>query len=247
MKIQIASDLHMENWHRDLPDPARQFAPDRTRDLLILAGDITNGSRQWGMPFIRRELGISPVIFVPGNHEYYHSTKQDVDAYWRQYADANKDFYYLNDDTVEIGGLRFYGAEWCSDFWGDPMHYYFERIISDFHLTADWSTTKHVEEHRRVTDNMTALAGKVDVVITHFPPTRDALDRALYEGALTNPYFINDCEWLVEHIAATLWVSGHTHSPFDYRVGQTRIIGNPRGYREETPQPGFSVMKTVEV
>ena len=89
MKIQIASDLHLENWQRDLPQPVYQFEPDRRRDLLILAGDITTGSRQWGMPFIRRELGISPVIFVPGNHEYYHATKQDVDSFWRAlHADA---------------------------------------------------------------------------------------------------------------------------------------------------------------
>ena len=73
MKIQIASDLHMEHWRRHLPDPVDQFEPDETRDLLILAGDIVDGNRVHGMPFIRRELGLSPVIFVPGNHEYYHA------------------------------------------------------------------------------------------------------------------------------------------------------------------------------
>ena len=47
MKIQIASDFHFEIWKRDLPDPEQQFAPDETRDLLILAGDITDGDRQF--------------------------------------------------------------------------------------------------------------------------------------------------------------------------------------------------------
>ena len=247
MKIQIASDLHLENWQRDLPQPVYQFDSDRRRDLLILAGDITTGSRQWGMPFIRRELDISPVIFVPGNHEYYHATKQDVDSFWRSYADAHTGFHYLNDETVEIGGLTFYGAEWCSDFWGDPMHYYYEREIADFWLTRDWNTTRHVEEFRRVTDDMATLAGKVDVVITHFPPTLEAIDQALYKDNASNPYFINDCEWLVRCMGAKLWVSGHTHSPFDYRVGDTRVVINPCGYKEETPLSGFSVMKTVEV
>jgi hypothetical protein len=27
-----------------------------------------------------------------------------------------------------------------------------------------------------------------------------------------------------------LWVHGHTHSSFDYKLGKTRIICNPRGY-----------------
>ena len=92
MKIQIASDLHFEMWKRDLPDPVDQFEPDRTRDLLILAGDITSGYRRWGTPFIRRELGISPIIFVPGNHEYFHATKADVDAFWRSVCGRKRGF-----------------------------------------------------------------------------------------------------------------------------------------------------------
>ena len=32
-----------------MPDPADQFAPDDSRDLLILAGDITDGNRQFGV------------------------------------------------------------------------------------------------------------------------------------------------------------------------------------------------------
>ena len=248
MKIQIASDLHLELWHRDLPSPTHQFAPDRTRDLLILAGDIVNGKRKFGLPFIRRELGISPVIFVPGNHEYYHATKPDVDAFWRAFADANEGFHYLNDDTAEIQGLRFYGAEWCSDFWGDPMHHArYTMMISDFTLTKDWNTFKHAEEFRRVSENITAQAGKVDVVVTHFPPTLEAIDQELYNGDPFNPYFINDAKPLVQYVGAKLWVSGHTHSPFDYQAGATRVVGNPRGYKEEPPRPGFSVMKTVEV
>ena len=246
MKIQIASDLHLENWQRDLP-PLHQFTPDRTRDLLILAGDITNGARQFGLPFIRQEIGFSPVIYVPGNHEYYHATRQDVDSFWRLFADANPGFHYLNDNTVDIGGVRFYGACWCSDFWGDPGHYHYTRMIADFTLTGDWDTSAHVAEFRRVTDSMAGLAGKVDVVITHFPPTLEAIDLALYKNDPLNPYFINDCRWLVEYLRPALWVSGHTHSPFDYKVGDTRVVINPGGYRGERSLPGFSAMKTVTV
>lgn len=247
MKIQIASDLHMELWKQDLPDPARQFASDETRDLLILAGDIVDGNRDHGMPFIQRELGISPVVFVPGNHEYFYAPKREVDAFWRHYAKAHPGFYYLNDDTVQIGGLRFYGAEWCSDFQGDPHHLYYRTMIEDFRLTLGWDTYAHVAEYKAITANIAELAGELDVVITHFPPTLGALDRELYDGNRLNPYFINDNEVLVRAVDARLWVSGHTHSPFDYQVGRTRVIGNPRGYHDNDPRPKFSVMKTVEV
>ena len=246
MKIQIASDLHLEIWKRFLPDPARQFAPDESRDLLILAGDITDGKRQFGVSFVRREIATSPVIYVPGNHEYFHAKRRDTEAFWRGLARENEGLYYLNDDTVEIGGLRFYGAEWCSDFGGkEPA--LFHNMIEDFHVTPGWDTRAHLEEHKRITARIAALAGKVDVVITHFPPTLEAIDQELYAGGHNNPYFINDAESLVQYVGAKLWVSGHTHSPFDYRVGQTRVVGNPRGYPHGDPRPGFSVTKTVEV
>lgn len=247
MKNQIASDLHLENWQRDLPHPVYQFKPDKSRDMLFIAGDMTDGNREWWMPFLWRELDISPVILVPGNHEYYYATKKDVDRFWRGYAEEHAGFHYLNNDRVSLGGLAFYGAEWCSDFWDDPQHYYFERDIADFWLTRDWSTTRHVEEFRRVTNNMAGLSGKADMVITHFPPTLEAIDQALYKDDPLNPYFINDCEWLVRRLQPKLWVSGHTHSPFDYQMGDTRVVINPCGYLQKTPMPGFSVMKTIEV
>ena len=246
MKIQIASDLHFEIWKRHLPDPQNQFAPDENRDLLILAGDIVDGKRVHGMPFIRREIGISPVVFVPGNHEYYHARRREVDAFWRGFADDNEDFYYLNDDTVEIAGLRFYGAEWCSDFWGKPP-IQFHQLIEDFHVTPGWDTYAHLAEHRRTTARLADLAGEADVVITHFPPTLEAVDLTLYADDPNNAYFINDAEPLVQYVGAKLWVAGHTHSPFDYRVGQTRVVGNPRGYPFVPARPGFSVTKTIEV
>ena len=246
MKIQIASDLHFELWERHLPDPLHQFTPDTSRDVLILAGDIVDGRRLYGMPFIQRELEISPVIFVPGNHEYYHARRQEVEAFWRGFAKDNEGFYYLNDDTAEIAGLRFYGAEWCSDFWGHPPILFHERI-ADFHLTPGWDTYAHLEEYQRITARLAGLAGKVDVVVTHFPPTVEAIDLELYEGDPNNGYFINDAEPLVREVGATLWVAGHTHSPFDYRVGPTRVVDNPRGYPFQPARPGFAAIKTIEV
>ena len=39
MKIQIASDLHIESWRGRLPGEDT-FRPVKDRDLLVLAGDI---------------------------------------------------------------------------------------------------------------------------------------------------------------------------------------------------------------
>ena len=60
-----------------------------------------------------------------------------------------------------------------------------------------------------------------------------------FEGDALSPYFYTYREDLVRAIGAKLWIAGHTHTPFDYRVGGTRVIGNPAGYLDESSDPGL--------
>ncbi len=72
MKIQLISDLHLETHPHWVATPA----PDA--DLLVLAGDV--GSYQSGSLLADNDFGLgpfsphngwpTPVLFVPGNHEY---------------------------------------------------------------------------------------------------------------------------------------------------------------------------------
>ena len=72
MKIQLLSDLHLESHPHWMPTPAPGA------DLLVLAGDI--GSYQSGSSLTDTDFGLArfsplqgwptPVLFVPGNHEY---------------------------------------------------------------------------------------------------------------------------------------------------------------------------------
>ena len=68
MKIQIASDLHLEMHHDGYPRLA-DSCPVVDRDVLVLAGDI--GVYTHALQFIEDEAQILPVIYVPGNHEYH--------------------------------------------------------------------------------------------------------------------------------------------------------------------------------
>jgi predicted phosphodiesterase len=72
MKIQLLSDLHLESHPHWMPTPAPGA------NLLVLAGDI--GSYQSGSSLNDPDFGLArfsplqgwptPVLFVPGNHEY---------------------------------------------------------------------------------------------------------------------------------------------------------------------------------
>ena len=252
MKIQVASDIHLEFGTRALPS-RRVFVPVSERDLLILAGDI--GRQAMARAFVERELAISPVVYVPGNHEYYsRQSRASIDAGWLALAAEHPGLHYLTGAGVEIGGLRFYGLPWYSDLWGttDPwdlqaVHHAINDFAKRSNAGGAWTVSRHIEAHRAQTDLLAAQAGKVDVVVTHWPPTKEAIHPTL-EGDSLNPYYINDKEDLVRRIGAKLWVSGHTHEPYDYRIGPTRCLGNPAGYPSEHRQSGlFRPDKVVEV
>ena len=255
MKIQIASDLHLEGCPGHMPGEAA-FRPAHGRDLLVLAGDIGVNMKAW--PFVERELETSPVIYVPGNHEYYTQDRRaDVDANWRRRAGAHPDLHYLVGEGVEIGGLRFWGAPWYSDLWGiTPDDRFGARRhrdvawgINDFSAHwggGEWTLARHIDHHLAQTDLLASEAGRVDVVITHWPPTKAAI-HPKFEGDGLNPYFINDKPDLVRKVGASVWISGHTHEAYDYREGPTRCIGNPTGYvGEERQSRLFRPDKVVE-
>jgi predicted phosphodiesterase len=77
MKLQVASDLHLEFLAR-FPGE-RLVSPDPNADLLLLPGDIANG-------FSAIKLFADwpvPVLYVAGNHEYYGNS-------WEQTRDDLK-------------------------------------------------------------------------------------------------------------------------------------------------------------
>jgi Icc-related predicted phosphoesterase len=54
---------------------------------------------------------------------------------------------------------------------------------------------------------------------------------------------------MFEDWAPTLWVHGHTHEAFDYRINDTRVIVNPRAYPNEVSSTAleFAWDRVIEV
>jgi Icc-related predicted phosphoesterase len=53
-------------------------------------------------------------------------------------------------------------------------------------------------------------------------------------------------ELILEH-QPCLWIHGHTHESFDYEIGKTRVICNPRGYAPIEINKEFKPVFTIEV
>ena len=70
MKLHILSDLHTEFAEFD--------PPETDADIVVLAGDVGVGTA--GIEWAGRQFKDKPVIYVPGNHEYYHHDIGITDA-----------------------------------------------------------------------------------------------------------------------------------------------------------------------
>ena len=120
MKIQLLSDLHLESNPGFAPQPAPQA------DVLVLAGDI--GSYQSGsaLPllddpdfglgrFSPRRGWPTPVLFVPGNHEYDNMDFDEAHARLRETCER-LGITWLERECTVLHGVRFVGTTLWADF-----------------------------------------------------------------------------------------------------------------------------------
>lgn len=86
------------------------------------------------------------------------------------------------------------------------------------------------------------------MVITHHAPSRHSI-HPRFGDSLLNACFVSDAAHLLGADRVSLWIHGHTHDSFDYRVNGTRVVCNPRGYARGgvNENPLFDPDFTVEV
>lgn len=86
------------------------------------------------------------------------------------------------------------------------------------------------------------------VVVGHHTPSHTSCHPRYKDDQLMNGGYHSDLsEFIMDRPGIKLWTHGHTHELFDYMVGDTRVVCNPRGYiGHEELADNFS-LKVVEV
>jgi Icc-related predicted phosphoesterase len=241
MRLAILSDLHLT--------VADMAVPHSACDVVILAGDIARPQQAiaWASQFS------VPVIYVPGNHEYYGGSLSGTLATLRALA-AGSNVHILERDELRLNGVRFLGCTLWTDFrllpdaeereasmtmasqtvrdfsrirLNDSSDALFTPLISRqiFDQSVAWLEQKFAQ----------AFSGTTVVVSHHAPATASIHPK--YEGSPFNPCFVSDMEERLAAWGPALWVHGHMHDRSDYQVQNTRVVCNPRGYaREGVPE-----------
>ena len=273
VNIQLLSDLHLES------NPHFKPVPLPGADLLVLAGDI--GSYQQGS--LLTSLGIAdfglarfsplpvaqggaawptPVLFVPGNHEYDGLDFEETGLRLRQTCER-LGLIWLERESVVMQGVRFVGSTLWSDF--DALSTR-EAARGDITLgqqlkareKAFRAANYYLKKNHSLCDGQPMLATEVrdqgllaqawlrealaqpfdgpTVAVTHFAPSLLSADPR-YGLTPGTAGFCNSLDDLLP--LARLWLHGHLHCPNDYVSQGCRVVANPLGYARKGEQESF--------
>lgn len=267
MKIRVLSDLHLE-----CDEPLA--IPYAEADLVVLAGDIHNHAEglRWAAENFDAD---TPVIYVPGNHEYYDAEFGAMEAAMQDAARSVDNVHYLNNTSLvdRRGAWRVLGTTLWTDFalFGsgadeiEAAKAACTKVMLDYkgliqlawpepdgeprEFAPDDSLALHEQARAWLEAELAKPFAGQTIVVTHHAPMRESL-APRYAEDLVSAGFVNHLPTLVR-APASLWIHGHTHTSFDYVVGGTRVVCNPRGYFSRRTQqwenPDFAWDKVVEI
>jgi len=98
-------------------------------------------------------------------------------------------------------------------------------------------------------DEVLALHSDLPVVVCghHSPSKASTHPRYKDEVLMNGAYSTNLDNWILDRRQIKLWTHGHTHEDFDYMIGTTRIVCNPRGYNGYEERADNFELKYVEI
>jgi hypothetical protein len=270
MRLHLFSDLHLEFGPVSFPE---EVTSGKLAELVLLAGDIHVKRRaiKWAAATFSQ-----PTAMIGGNHESYQDSLFPMIAESRRQAIAVTKFRgepmrYLERETWYLvandgAPVRILGATLWTDFelFGPEA-----RLKSMAHAQEHFNDFLYVkvreaagQDKRRLNPADTILfhrrtveflAGElrqpfdgITIVMTHHSPSPKSLPPADRNDPLSACY-ASALDSFIEAFQPNLWVHGHIHISNDYRIGQTRVVSNPRGYAKGRSNPDFDPALVIEI
>ena len=254
--ICVAQDLHD---HPELVNSSDQAAIAAGTGL----GRRQQAAQRYRDFFKRCSFQFPHVIYIMGNHEFYNGKFFAGIDYMREELTKYPNIYMLEQDTKIIDDVTFVGATlWTDMNRGDPLTMHaIEGMMNDFRIIrndkrsfATMSARDVADRHARTLGYFrSVLAEQHDrkfVVVGHHSPSFQSMHPMYQAQTLMNGGYHSDLsEFILDHPQIKLWTHGHTHHPFDYVIGETRIVCNPRGYENDgySEQTGWNPNIVLEV
>ena len=264
----ISGDL-MEGKHlkKDLYKSPEQVAALGDLSHVLLEGGRDDRRVDRFFRFLREECAkYREVIYVMGNHEHYNFMYDKTYAHIKDQLPDN--VRLLENESHVIDDVLFLGATlWTDMNRHDPLtlntvrqymndYRCIKRLDEDNKYLGRLTPEFTVLEHRKtmawlkqqLDDNRIGARMPV-VVVGHHAPSKLSTKPEYQDDYHINGAYSSNLEPFIEdYPEIAVWTHGHTHDVFDYQVGQTRILCNPRGYKgyehraeEFDPTVGFDI------
>lgn len=247
LRIRYMSDLHLE--FSDFTPPPLEA------DIVVLAGDIHTGTD--GLDWAARSFPETPVLYLPGNHEYYGF---DLPTLYRELAAYAKrlGIQFMNNQEVIVGDVRIIGSTLWTDFEllgpstlamlaaETGMNDYQQITHGDRSLLPiDTKSLHDIGRYYLECKLEEPFEGKT-VVLTHHAPSLRSIP-ADRQGSQLAAAYASDLESLTQQ--ADVWIHGHIHARLQYQLGRCLVLCNPRGYKSDLyrQETGFDERAIVEV
>ena len=253
MKIQFASDLHLEMaanaaWLQSHP-------LEVVGDILVLAGDtayLEEVIPSWFLNWV--SASYQQVLLIPGNHEYYHyGDIAKRGGSWQWMLRDNVGYY--NNKVVTIGNTDFI----LSTMWSHipevdmfqvqrGLNDFYQILCNDNRLTPDDFNAEHERCLAFIKQSVTESQAKAKIVLTHHVPTQlCTVDE--FKGSTINGAFTVELGDYIADSGIDYWIYGHSHRNMDAKIGKTQIISNQFGYlsHDEPQNNGFDPKRFIEL
>ncbi|EGR0791415.1 serine/threonine protein phosphatase [Vibrio vulnificus] len=246
MKFYVVSDLHLD-IHGIRRDYWHDFDKEAT---LIVAGDTANGLS--GIAYVKNVLcrHFKTVIMIAGNHEWYSNKSKSyckkstllgnesitksgvikdytssVPVKLKAHSDTTKNLFFLNNESIEFEGFTIFGGT----LWF-PIHTYSAELVEAYsELMNDIrfiDSSMIEDQYKSFVKNLPA---KVDLVISHHLPSKEAFANEEHANSVFAPYYHAGLS--NEMVSRTrFWVAGHQHDAVEKVIagGSTTFISNPK-------------------
>lgn len=254
MKIQYASDLHLE--FADNSGFLKEYPLEAAGDILVLAGDIgyigdDNYSKH---PFWDRvSENYKRTVVIPGNHEFYKLFNIDkLYNGWELEIRHNVHCYYnavipLSED-VDLVATTLWSKIALQDA------FYTENAVSDFKRIRfgseplDWN--RFNDEHFRCAAFLKESVNKSKaghiIVATHHVPSFELLSDE-FRGSPLNGAFVVEMGDFIAGSPVEYWIYGHSHRNIDKSIGKTRCVSNQLGYVFADEHHSFDRARCIEL
>lgn len=183
------------------------------------------------------------VFYIAGNHEYYHGWVEETIPILKETL-VFDNLTILENEFEDYKGFRFIGTTLWTDLNKDDPFTGFavSQAMNDFRLIhhkkpyRNFKTYDMIRMHNIAKVNIDVMSADQErvIVLGHHAPSSLSIHED-YKGDfhINGAYYSDLSNFILDRPQIKLWTHGHMHNSFDYMMGDTKVVCNPKGYGDQ--------------